>query len=218
MPPAAPPKLFSPLTTTRIPIPTASQHSLGHTFESENLTLKDGAPAPTQAILLNRAADPQYYITLTITDPAEVIYTTTILLGNDYPGSSPTDPVQQSASSPTLSAAAPKSSGLSAGSVGGIIIGVIGGLAVLAGVFYLYMLRAGQGNGGKKKKKRKKKKKKKKAATWWTFKFNFRRSKRRRRSRRGSTSTGTTGVSGGPPPPPPPGPPPPPADDAPPPE
>jgi hypothetical protein len=188
MPPAAPPKFPSPLTTTLIPTPIASKYSPDHGFESDNLTLKDGAAAPTPAVLLNRKASPQYYITLTITDPAAVTYTTTILLGDDYPGPSTTDPVQQSASTQTLTAAAPKSPGLSSGSVAGIIIGVLGGLAVLAGVFYVWMLRARQWKTTHKKRKRKKKKKKK--TTWFTFKFRFKKSKKRRRSRRSSTSTG----------------------------
>jgi cell wall integrity and stress response component len=190
MPPAAPPKFSSPLTTSPVPTPTASKDSPDHGFESDNLTLKDGAAAPTPApaVFLNREAGPQYYITLTITDPAEVTYTTTILLGNDYPGASPTDPVQQSASTQTITAAATQNPGLSSGSVAGIIIGVLGGLAVLAAVFYVWMIRARQGQPEPKKRRRHRKKKKK--TTWFNFKFKFQKGKKRRRSRRSSTSTG----------------------------
>jgi len=150
------------------------------------LILKDEAAAPTLADLLNREAGPQYYITLTITSVAD-IFTTTILLGNDYPSSAPTDPVQQSASTATITPAAPPSSSLSAGSIAGIVIGVLGGVSVLAGVFYIYLLRARQWERTRKKGHRKKKKKNKN--TWFTFKFKFKKNKKKRRSRRSSTST-----------------------------
>jgi hypothetical protein len=189
MSPIVPPVFRSPLTTPtlRIQSPTVSQYSLDNGFESDKLALTARAALPTLADLLNRKARPQYYITLTITSLVDT-YTTTILLGDNYPVS-PTDPVQQSASNPTLTPAGVPSSGVSPGNVAGIVIGVLGSVAVLAGILYVYMLRAMQWKREKTGKKRRRKKKKKQT-TWFTFNFKFKKGKKKRRSRRSSTSTG----------------------------
>jgi hypothetical protein len=189
MSPVVPSEFRSPLTSTaHIPTLIVSAYSPDHGLGSDNLALTARAAVPTPADLLNREAGPQYYITLTVTSLVDA-YTTTILLGDNYPASSQTDPVQQSASTTTLAPAAVQNSSLSPGSVAAIIIGVLGGIAVLAWVIYVYMLRIRQWQreNGKSVKKRKKKKKK---SNWFILNFKFKKSKKRRRSRRSSTSTG----------------------------
>jgi transposase len=158
--------------------------------------LTNGAAEPTPIALLDRYASPQQlYVTLTITLPSEEVYTTTILLGDDFPTSLPSDPVQQSTSQPTLTPAAVQNTDSNnPGNVAGIIIGVLGGLAVLAGVFYVYTLRARQylasnkSVSGSRKRRKKKKRKKSKKSAWFVFKFKLQ-GKKRRRSRRSSMST-----------------------------
>jgi len=186
------------------------------------LNLEKGVAAPTPAVLLDRYANPQQnYVTLTITLPNE-IYTTTILLGDTFPTSATTtDPVQQSASSPTLSSAAVQNADSSnSGYIAGIIIGILGGLAVLAGVFYVYTLRARQylasnksvsgSRSTRRRKKKKRRKKGKKGSPWFKFDFKWRKTKKKGRSRRSSMSTAGTGPGPAPPPPGPAPPPPPP--------
>jgi hypothetical protein len=197
MSPIVPARFRSPLTTPRFPAPTASEYSPRHDGLYDYLTLTNGAAEPTPAALLDRYAAPQqYYVTLTITLPSDVVYTTTILLGDDFPTALPTDPIQQSTSQPTLTpAAVQKTDSNNPGNVAGIIIGVLGGLAVLAGVFYVYTLRARQylasnkSVSGSRRKRKKKKRKKSKKTTWFTFKFKWKKDKKRRRSRRSSMST-----------------------------
>lgn len=186
------------------------------------MNLEKGVAAPTPAVLLDRYANPQQnYVTLTITLPNE-IYTTTILLGDTFPTSATTtDPVQQSASSPTLSSAAVQNADSSnSGYIAGIIIGILGGLAVLAGVFYVYTLRARQylasnksvsgSRSTRRRKKKKRRKKGKKGSPWFKFDFKWRKTKKKGRSRRSSMSTAGTGPGPAPPPPGPAPPPPPP--------
>lgn len=203
MSPIVPARFRSPLTTPRFPAPTASEYSPYHGGAYDYLTWQAQAAAPTPAALQDRNADPQgYYITLTITLP-EDIYTTTILLGDNFPTTSATDPVQQSAGTASLSPAAVQNADSNSGTVAGIIIGVLGGLAVLAGVFYVWVLRARQYQASskfstttststrrtKKRKRRRRRKKKKGKATLFTFNIKWMNSKKRRKSRRSSTST-----------------------------
>jgi hypothetical protein len=200
MSPIAPARFRFPLTTPHRPAPTASEYSPHYEREYDYLTLKEGVVAPTPAALLDRYANPQqYYVTLTITLPNE-IYTTTILLGDSFTTSAAaTDPVQQSASSPTLSSAGIQNADSSnSGTVAGIIIGVLGGLAVLAGVFYVYTLRARQylasnksvsGSRSTRRRKKKKRKKGKKGSPWFKFDFKWKKTKKKGRSRRSSMST-----------------------------
>jgi hypothetical protein len=160
----------------------------------------------------------QQYVTLTVTLPSEEIYTTTILLGDSFPTAAlPTDPVQQSVDQATLTPAAAQNPSNNGGNIAGIVIGVLGSIAVLAGIYYVYLLRARQlrkissgtstiTRSSRKKKKRKKKKKKRRSSTttattvtttkapFFTFKLRFfKKKKRRRKSRRSSMSTTTTG-------------------------
>ena len=201
MPPIAPARFRFPLTPSRLPAPTVSEHTLHYGGDYDYMTLEKGVAAPTPAVLLDRYANPQQnYVTLTITLPNE-IYTTTILLGDTFPTSAaPTDPVQQSASSPTLSSAAVQNADSSnSGYIAGIIIGVLGGLAVLAGVFYVYTLRARQylasnksvsgSRSTRRRKKKKRRKKGKKGSPWFKFDFKWRKTKKKGRSRRSSMST-----------------------------
>ncbi|KAH8777917.1 hypothetical protein F5882DRAFT_158049 [Hyaloscypha sp. PMI_1271] len=233
MSPIVPARFRSPLTTPRLPAPTESEYRPHHEGEYDYLTLQDRAAAPTPAALQGRYPDPQYYVTLTITLPTGP-YTTTILLGDTSPTPLPTAPVQQSASQPTLTPAAPQNPNSTPGNVAGIVIGVLGSFAVLAGIYYVWLLRARQLRSSRrfssgtstttrtsrtsrsKRRRRKKKRKSKTKNPWLKFKLNFKlkKSKKRRRSRRSSTSTGGPGPAppppGPPPPPPGPGPPPPP--------
>ena len=196
-----PARIPSPLTTPFLPAPTVSDYSPHYGSEYGYLTLQNRGAAPTPAAVQERYPQ-QQYITLTITLPTEEVYTTTILLGDSVPTAPlPTNPVQQSAAQPTLSAAASQNPN-SGGNVAGIVIGVLGSVAVLAGIYYVYLLRARQlrkissgtstiTRSSRKKGHRKKKKKKKKStakAPLFTFKLSFRK-KRRRRSRRSSMST-----------------------------
>ncbi|PMD17331.1 hypothetical protein NA56DRAFT_648753 [Hyaloscypha hepaticicola] len=225
MPPIAPARFRFPLTPSRLPAPTVSEYSPHYGGDYDYLTLEKEVVAPTPAALLDRYASPQQnYVTLTITLPNELPYTTTILLGDTFPTSAaPTDPVQQSASSPTLSPAAIQNADSSnSGYIAGIIIGVLGGLAVLAGVFYVYTLRARQylssnksvsgSRSTRRRRKKKKRRKGKKGSPWFKFDFKWRTTKKKGRSRRSSMSTAGTGPGPAPPPPgPAPPPPPPPA-------
>lgn len=207
MPPIIPARFRSPLNTPSIPAPTVSEYSPHHGGQYDYLTLQDEGAAPTPAALLNRNPEPQYYVTLTITLPYEV-YTTTVLLGDNFPTPPPpTIPVQQSASQPTLTPATAQNPSSTGGNVAGIVIGVLGSLAVLAGIYYVFLLRARQlrrfSSGTsttrtestrkrkhKKKRKRKKKKKSKTTVTWFTsVRFRWMKSKPGKRSRRSSTST-----------------------------
>ncbi len=201
MPPIVPARFRFPLTTSHLPAPTASGYSPHYGGDYDYLPLEEGVAAPTPAALLDRYASPQQtYVTLTITLSSE-IYTTTILLGDTFPTSAaPTDPVQQSASSPTLSPAAVQNADSSnSGYIAGIIIGVLGGLAVLAGVFYVYTLRARQylasnksvsgSRSTRRRRKKKKRKKGKKGSPWFKFDIKWRRTKKKGRSRRSSMST-----------------------------
>ena len=194
MSPIIPPRFRSALTTRLLPSFTI--HRLEDVKpRSGNLILKDIAAAPTPAALVERKADPQNFVTLTVSQPSEAVYVTTILLGDSYPA--PTERAQQQTSnSQTLTPARATNQGTSAGTIAGIIIGVLGGLAVLTAVFYVWILRARQWERemetkkGKPRKRRKKKKKhKKKKSTWYTFRFKFKKSKKKGRSRRSSTST-----------------------------
>lgn len=196
-----PARFPSLLTRPVLPAPTVSEYSPHHESEYGYLTLQDRAVSPTPAAVQERSPQ-QEYITLTITLPSEEVYTTTILLGDSLPTAAlPTDPVQQSASQPTLTAGASQNPN-SGGNIAGIVIGVLGSVAVLAGIYYVYLLRARQlrkvssgtstiTRSSSRKKHHKKKKKKKKGtpkAPLFTFKLRFRK-KRRRRSRRSSMST-----------------------------
>jgi hypothetical protein len=207
MSPIVPARFRSPLTTSRLPAPTVSEYSPHHEGEYDYLSLQDRAAEPTPVALQGRSPDPQYYVTLTITLPTE-IYTTTILLGDTFPTPLPTAPVQQSASQPTLAPAAAQNPNSTPGNVAGIVIGVLGSIAVLAGIYYVWLLRARQlrrfpsgtstttrtsrtsRTTRSKRRRRKKKRKSKTKKTWFTFKFRLKKSKKRRRSRRSSTSTG----------------------------
>jgi hypothetical protein len=202
MSPIVPARFRFPLTTPRLPAPTASEYSPNYGGDYDYLTLEKGVATPTPAVLLDRYASPQQnYVTLTITLPNEIIYTTTILLGDTFPTSpAPTDPVQQSASSQTLSPAAVQNADSSnSGYIAGIIIGVLGGLALLAGVFYVYTLRARQhlasnksvsgSRSTRRRRKKKKRKKGKKGSPWFKFDFKWRKTKKKGRSRRSSMST-----------------------------
>jgi len=217
-----PARIPSLLTPPLLPAPTVSEYSPHYGSEYGYLTLQERAAAPSPAVLQERNPQ-QQYVTLTITLPSDQIYTTTILLGDSVPTAPiPTNPIQQSAAQPTLSVANPKNPN-SGGSVAGIVIGVLGSVAVLAGIYYVYLLRARQlhkvssgtstitkSSGRRRRHKKKKKKKKSTAkAPFFTFKLSFRK-KRKRRSRRSSMST-----TSAPAPPPAPGPPPaPPPEDA----
>jgi hypothetical protein len=212
MSPIVPARFRSPLTTPRLPAPTVSEYQPHHEGEYDYLTLQDRAAAPTQAALQGRYPDPQYYVTLTITLPTG-LYTTTILLGDTFTTPLPTAPVQQSASQPTLTPAAAQNPNSTPGNVAGIVIGVLGSLAVLAGIYYVWLLRARQLRSSRrfssgtstttrttrtsrtsrsKRRRRKKKRKTKRKNPWLKFKLKFKlkKSKKRRRSRRSSTSTG----------------------------
>src|SRR5882724_11544487 len=142
MSPIVPARFRSPLTTPCFPAPTVSEYSPHHKGEYDYLTLQDGAAVPSPAALLKRKPEPQYYVTLTITLPYEV-YTTTVLLGDNFPTPPPlTIAVQQSASQPTHTPATVQNSNNTGGNVAGFVIGVLGSLAVLAGIYYVYLLRA----------------------------------------------------------------------------
>jgi len=224
-----PARFPSLLTRPLPPAPTVSEYSPHDGSEYGYLTLQDRAVAPTPGAVQRRSPQ-QEYVTLTITLPSEEVYTTTILLGDSIPTAAlPTDPIQQTATQPTLTAAAPQNPS-SGGNIAGIVIGVLGSVCVLAGIYYVYLLRARQlhkissgtstitRSSSRRKKHKKKKKKKKKStpkAPLFTFKLRFGK-KRRRRSRRSSMSTTGPGAPAAPPAP---GPPPaPPPDDGPPPE
>ncbi|PMD46112.1 hypothetical protein L207DRAFT_523543 [Hyaloscypha variabilis F] len=230
-----PARIPSLLTAPLLPAPTVSEYLHHYGSEFDYLTLQDRAAVPTPAPVQERYAQ-QQYVTLTVTLPSEEIYTTTILLGDSFPTAAlPTDPVQQSVDQATLTPAAAQNPSNNGGNVAGIVIGVLGSIAVLAGIYYVYLLRARQlrkiSSGtstitrSSRKKKRKKKKKKRRSSTttattvtttkapFFTFKLRFfkKKKKKRRKSRRSSMSTTTTGAPAPPAPGPPP-PPPPPAD------
>ncbi|TVY85499.1 hypothetical protein LSUE1_G000223 [Lachnellula suecica] len=141
---------------------------------ADELQPSSTTPIPTATIHAKEASP--YYVTLSVTR-ATTTYTSIIQLGNSFPTTNPA--VTHSTPSPKSTAQNP---GIPTSNIVGIIVGVISGFGILAGVFYVYSLRARQ----------------------------FQRVQQRKRSRRGSTSTGrsrsTAGAgSGAPPPPPPPG-------------
>ncbi|KAH8668148.1 hypothetical protein BGZ60DRAFT_528485 [Tricladium varicosporioides] len=93
----------------------------------------------------NKAAA-AYYITLSITRPTTT-YTSLVLLGDSYPLTTPTDlsdlsdPSNPSLTIPKTIAQHP---GIPTSSIVGIVVGVVLVFLSLAGVFYVYILRARQ--------------------------------------------------------------------------
>jgi len=100
-------------------------------------------PSPTLPIP-DSVLGPEYYITLTITQPYTT-YTTLILLGNS-PATAAIGPYQAAQTSAEDSATGQHmpNSGTSTGAIVGIIVGCTVGTFLLFAVLYLYTLRARQ--------------------------------------------------------------------------
>lgn len=110
--------------------------------ESETLisisTLLSATTAPPSIPQIKAAA--AYYITLSITRPTTT-YTSLVLLGGSYPLTTPTSP---SDPSQTIPGAVVQHPGIPTSSIVGIVVGVVLVFLSLAGVFYVYTLRARQ--------------------------------------------------------------------------